>query len=221
MNESDLSRRLTELSDALSTQSGKDARAKLYIERASVFYETGNNTNSVKDYLEALELAENVKDLVHIKSMISLLLLHTNEKERALWWAFAAIAEDCRNDEGHYLLGLNCRNSEFYSLAVESFRRALELAPNNRLTRLELGISLRDAFRLDEAVEALSEYVVDYPEDPRGLYELGWTYEIHIDIPDWKAKAAELFKKALNYTPPIELKQRIERKLASLNECDT
>src|SRR6266542_5117185 len=117
--------KVRELTDAIECQPDKGEQARLYVARAHVYDMLGLRVESARDFLRALEFSSTQLERVHIKSMISLALLNSGEKEQAMWWATSAIDSDPDCAEGHYVFGLNCEYSELSACAVIAFRRTV------------------------------------------------------------------------------------------------
>lgn len=83
-----------------------------------------------------------------------------------------------------------------YELA-EDYGEILRRDPNDRLARFNLGESLRNAGRLDEATRAFDAYLHDYPDDPDALTGSGRTAVLLGD----DDQAARLLDRALELDP--------------------
>ena len=207
-------KRVDELTRSLASEREEAELARLYIERAHCYCVLEDDGKSVADYLSALDHATDSAQIVHIRSMISLAFLSkADNRENAIWWAVAAVDRDPRNAEGLYTLGLNCEYSEFYDVAVEAFSRAVDSQPDHSSAERHLGVCLREACRLEEAVLVLTRYVDRNPDDAGGWYELGWTVHLSIALPDRVARAKVLYLEALRHNPSDTLRRVITRKL--------
>ena len=110
--------------------------------------------------------------------MIALALAQKDQKEQAVYWATSAVDQDDSNAEGHHTLGLVCDICGFLNSAVESLRRAIQLKPRRWDSVRLLGSCLRESGRVEEAIEVLSRYTANNPDEPLGLSELGWTLNV-------------------------------------------
>ncbi len=200
------------LTKAIGATSSDEELTKLHIERGNCYLVSGDDGNSVRDFLDALETATSKSDMVHLKSMIALTLARKDEKEQAIFWALSAVDQDPQNAEGYHTLGLVCDVCGFQNVAVESLERAVHLDPDRWDSIRLLGSCLRENGRLPDSIETLSRYATNNPAEPLGLYELGWS--LHV----WPGennlyRAKELYKQALEGDPSPSLREIIERKL--------
>lgn len=62
--------------------------------------------------------------------------------------------------------------------AVEAYRKAVELDPEQHNWRWKLALALTDAFLLDEASGIFREWTARWPESPDGWRQLGFVYAI-------------------------------------------
>lgn len=209
--------KIDSLTKTISAASSEAELTQLYIERGHCYNLLGDEVNSVRDYLSALDTATCNSDIVHIKSMIALALaMKEGQKEQGLFWAMSAVDQDSCNAEGYHTLGLVCDVCGFLNLAVESLQNAIHLEPDRWDSIRVLGSYLRENGRVKEAVETLSRYVANNPDEPRGLYELGWSIHVFPGENNLR-KANELYEKALSNDPGSNLRALIERKLQDIH----
>jgi tetratricopeptide (TPR) repeat protein len=211
--EDDPMQQITMLTNAIDAASNNVDRTRLHVERGHWYERAGDPVNSVRDFLNALDTAENPSDIVHIKSMIALALALKDEKEQALFWAMGAVDEDPTNAEAHHTLGLICDRCGYLNLAIASLERAISIDPRRWDSLRVLGMCLRENGRIQEAIEVLSRYVDNNQDEPRGLYELGWSLHLVSARDDNLPKVKGLYEKALEHNPGPELRTTIERKL--------
>jgi len=213
-------RRIEEISDSVDSILEDDIRADLLIERAHCFNLQGDEPKSVKDYLDALDFAKNHSARAHVKAMISLAFLKGVDCEKvAMWWAIDALDEE-RNVESLYVAALNMQWSEFYSLATDLLQETIELQPDHWPAQYALGKCLRENGRLKDARAGLQKYVDANPSDPRGLYQLGWTFQVSLDLPNRVELAKKYYRRALEHSPESVIRQIVERKLAGLEAAE-
>ena len=219
LTEDATSERLHTLTKAIGAAGSEEELAQLYIERGHCYEHLGDTVNSVRDFLSALDCAQLKSDLVHIKSMIALALAKKDQKEQALYWSMSAVDQDPCNAEGYHTLGLVCDICGFLNLAIESLQRAIQLEPHRWDSVRLLGSCLRESGRIAEAVETLSRYTANKPNEPLGLYELAWS--VHVSSGDQKnlRRAKELYEKALGNNPSSGLRAMIERKLRAVHSA--
>lgn len=212
------SERIDSLTKAISAASSESDSTQLYIERGHCYNLLGDEVNSARDYLSALDTATNNSDIVHIKSMIALALARKEgQKEQALFWAMSAVDQDSCNAEGYHTLGLVCDICGFLNLAVESLQRAISLEPDRWISIRLLGSCLRENGQLQEAVETLSRYVANNSDEPHGLYELAWSLHVCASSESQLQRAKHLYETALRYNPSVEIRTIIERKVLAIN----
>jgi tetratricopeptide (TPR) repeat protein len=211
--------RIDTLTKAIVTASSEAELTQLYIERGHCYNLCEDEVNSVRDYLSALDTATNNSDIVHIKSMIALALARKEgQKEQALFWAMSAVDQDSRNAEGYHTLGLVCDICGFLHLAIESLQRAIYLKPDSWDSMRLLGSCLRENGQLQEAVEILSRYVANNPDESLGLYDLAWSLHVSAGGDLGKLKIVkEMYEKALMNNPSSNMRAIIERKLEDIH----
>ena len=175
----------------------------------------GDAANSVRDFLSSGDTAQSDADKVHIESMIALALATKGEKEQALYWAVCAVDQDSRNAEGHHTLGLACEVCGFLNLAIESLQRAIELQPPRWESVRVLGTCQRESGRVQDAIQTLSRYVANNPDDPWGMYELAWSLHVY-PVGDNLEKAEQLYERALGKNPDQLIRTIVERKLRDI-----
>lgn len=208
--------RIRSLTKQIDTAGSETQLTKLYIDRAHCHEDLGDAVSSVRDFLSALDYAQLKSDLVHIKSMIALALAKKDQKEQALYWAMSAVDQDPCNAEGYHTLGLICDICGFLNLAVESLQRAIQAEPHRWDSVRLLGSCLRESGRIEEAIEILSRYTVNNPNEPLGLSELAWSLHVSSGDHNNLRMAKELYEKALCNNPSPELRATIERKLRAI-----
>ena len=210
------SERLHALTKAIDAAGSEEELTQLYIERGHCYEHLGDAVNSIRDFLSALDSAQLKSDLVHIKSMIALALAKKDQKEQALYWSMGAVDQDPCNAEGYHTLGLICDICSFLNLAIESLQRAIQLEPHRWDSVRVLGSCLRESGRIQEAIETLSQYTANNPDEPLGLYELAWSLHVSSGTQNNLRMAKELYEKALSNNPSSGLRAMIERKLRAI-----
>jgi tetratricopeptide (TPR) repeat protein len=98
------------------------------------------------------------------------------EYERARAELRAALEQDPRVRRAHYYLGRIAMSAEGqlrFDEAVDEFRRELELAPDDPLSNLHLGMALVETRRHAEAQPALERAARAEPPEARAFYYLG------------------------------------------------
>ena len=131
LGQEDALRKIELLTKAIDNCVVKEDLTRLYIERAHCHDVLGDLSNSVNDFLTALETAEATSDIVHSRSMVALALVKKDQKEQALYWATIAVDADMLNSEGHFALGLICSFCGILNVAIESLRATLKLKPTH------------------------------------------------------------------------------------------
>jgi tetratricopeptide (TPR) repeat protein len=195
--------------------------AQHYIKRASLYEVIGESASSVADLLDALDVAENKTDIVKIKLEIALAMAKKDLKEQAMFWAMGAIDADLGNADGYYVLGLICDSCGFTKLAIELLQKALDIQPQHWDAMRVLGSCLRETFQIEKSIEILSRYVANNPNEPLGLFDLAWSLHVMPDSGSRIQTARNLYQKALNNNPSLELRALIEKKLEDIRSIDT
>lgn len=218
LNETELREQLEAINQRIATEPDDPELGDLLIERAHLFNLMRDNVASLKDYFAALDVTRDREKIAHIKSMISLALLAYDKKEEALWWAMAAVDRDPNGEEANYVLGMNLAISEFHNMAVESFKKTLEINPEHQEAFLAWGVNVsKNLKRLAEGKEILTAYTKKYPTDGRGFFELAYSTYMSSVGPNYSVhlfKAKELFEKALT----LECSERLVRRIRDLLE---
>lgn len=91
-------------------------------------------------------------------------LLHKNELERATDILQTLVRKEPGHVEGHELLGDLLSYQNNYQQAIEQYRTALELTPENELLQMRLAMALGRAGQNDEAIRVLETLVASHPE---------------------------------------------------------
>ena len=149
--------------------------------------------------------------------MIALAFAKKGLKEQALFWATSAVDQDSCDGEGYHTLGLVCDCCGFLNVAIESLKKAIHLEPDRWDSIRLLGSCQRENGRIEDAIETLSRYVANNPDEPLGLYELAWS--IHVLPGSEKNKlqmAKAMYEKALKNNPSTNMRPIIERKLQDI-----
>lgn len=130
----------------------------------------------------------------------------------------AAVDRDPNGEEANYVLGMNLAISEFHNMAVESFKKTLDINPEHQEAFLAWGVNVSKYLkRLAEGREILTAYTKKYPTDAKGLFELAFATYMSSVGPDFAVhlfKAKELFEKTLK----LECAERLVRRIKDLLE---
>lgn len=208
--------RISALTSLIDDGSQRLGHAESLIERAHCYEIINDDELALRDYFSALDVATERRLIAHIRAMIALNLLKKGRKEEASWWAHSAVEVTPESAEAYHAVGLCFAFGELHYLAGEAFRKTLEFDPTYSGTKLELGKSLRESYRQDEAIVVLTEYVADHPSDPKGWFELGWSIHVSLHVNDRRSRALECYHKALSLNPHPSLRQRLDRKINDL-----
>jgi len=103
-----------------------------------------------------------------------LALVKSGKGPEAVERARALVAESPKDPDRYFTLGL-AQSEQDVEQAIESFRRALELAPRHTLARYNLALVLRRADRLPEALAELERALTIEPR-PEAHYLMGVIY---------------------------------------------
>ena len=176
--------------------------------------------SALPDFLQALDLAPNREFRGRLMLEIAYLYLKLpDNREKAMWWAARTRDYSPEDADAHFLFGMNCEFSEFYSIAVEEYQLVLKLNPDHDQCKLRLGVSLRWNAQFEESARMLEDYVCKFPDNPEGLYNLAWTLDLmSVKESSHGLRAIEYYEKALSFEPRAYRKVKIERKLKSLKE---
>jgi tetratricopeptide (TPR) repeat protein len=150
----------------------------------------------------------------------ALLRLPASSRDRAeLLRATERVLEICPEHSSSHLLAGHVAWTEFSNLAdaERSYRRALELDPENNITLHSLGCVIRHRGRSAESRELLEKLLSLHPNDGDGLRELAW---LHLDLDD--PQAALQFAFAARETLPLDIETYdvISRAAFQLKEFD-
>ena len=108
---------------------------------------------------------------------------------------------------------------ELYRKAKDNFQRAMALKPELTEARLNLGIACVKLEEYKDAIDALSAYVKDHPDDFNGWFLLAGSY-LEMDTEEEVLKGLEAVEKAIALKPESyeawELKGQIYRKLSKV-----
>ncbi|QDU50502.1 tetratricopeptide repeat protein [Gimesia panareensis] len=218
LNQNEQQQRLEVINQKIATKPDDSELCDLLIERAHIYDSLKDDVASIKDYFAALDVASDREKVAHINSMISLALLTHDKKEEALWWAMAAVDRAPDGEEANYVLGMNLAISEFHNMAVESFKKTLDINPEHKEAFLAWGVNVsKNLKRLTEGREILTSYTKKYPTDAKGLFELAFATYMSSVGPNFAVhlfKAKELFEKTLT----LECSERLVRRIKDLLE---
>jgi len=88
-----------------------------------------------------------------------------------------------------------------YDQAIDAFKRALNLNPENKDIMIRIGLSYRYKEKYDTAIEWYEKVLEIDPEDVLALNNIGYAYECKNQF----EKAIEMYQKALKIEPNYEL----------------
>ena len=206
---------LEELNRDIESARGSDRECELRLRRATTLRKADRNDEAVADYLEVVELTGEKQFKTHAKAMLSLIAIESREYKGALWWGASAYDSDPNSLDANTAIGLALVASDFHRMAIPFFRFVYQTDPTSTTARLHLGICLRETLDFVGAHEVLSK-LAEESCDPRALFELGWTWHLRHDVPESKVHARLSYLKAIELEPSNELRERIERKMESL-----
>ena len=194
---------------------GTDSEYELRLRRATALRKSNRNKEAVSDYLDVAYDCGDKKLACHAKSMLSLISIESREYKEALWWGTSAYNGDPSNLDGNTAMGLALVANDFHRIAIPYFQYVFDKDAESTVARLHLGICLRETLDFQGAHEILNQ-LSQTTCDPRTHYELGWNWHLRYDVPNRKAQAKVCYLEALALQPSGDLKDRIVRKLESL-----
>lgn len=206
---------LEELNRVIEASCGSDRECELRLRRATTLRKASRNDEAVADYLEVVELTGRKQFKTHAKAMLSLIAIESSEHKDALWWGASAYDSDPNDLDANTAIGLALVANEFHRMAIPFFRFVYKADPTSTTARLHLGVCLRETLDFVGTHDVLSELAEEFC-DPRAFFELGWTWHLRYDVPESKVHARSSYLRALELKPSNELRERIERKLESL-----
>ena len=99
--------------------------------------------------------------------------------------------------EAHFNRGFAYNNSGDYQKAIESFKEAIRLKPDDVYVHFNLGLAYNNSGDYQKAIESFKEAIRLKPDDVYAHYNLGLAYSNSGDY----QKAIESFKKAIRLKP--------------------
>lgn len=211
-----LQKELDETNEALLKTLDDNDEILLRFRRARAYRLLGDNSSAASDYLEVVGVSHECKHLVHAKCMLALIHLEIGKSESSLWWATSAMEHEPDGVEANLTIGLVLKACRFFALASENFRRVLDVEPNHRQSRVNLGRCLRESGQLDDAIRVFSELLECDARDGIAHFELGRTHHVNVRDSHRISKAIGEYDTAIRYAP--DLRERIERRRASLQQ---
>ncbi|MBD3194706.1 MAG: tetratricopeptide repeat protein [Candidatus Lokiarchaeota archaeon] len=97
--------------------------------------------------------------------------------------------------------GKSFHEREQYNQAINTFKKALNLDPDNKDILIRIGLSYRLKKEYDSAIEWYEKALEIDPDDVLALNNIGYAYECKEEI----EKAIKMFEKALQIEPSYEL----------------
>ncbi len=128
---------------------------------------------------------------------------------------FVRLNSDPDNLDANTAMGLALVANEFHRTAISYFRFVIQKDQHSTTARLHLGICLRETLDFAGAHELLGE-LAEESGDPRAYFELGWNWHLRYDVPESKEYAKLSYSEALELDPSNDLRERINRKMESL-----
>ncbi len=119
----------------------------------------------------------------YLQLILSRAYLHRRQPEQAVAILKTLLRKNPESVTGHELLGDAFRMQQNYSLAVDHFRRALELEPENPVLSLHLAIALAHLEQRGEAIALLESLLKKHPDANLARLALARFYlgEKHLD----------------------------------------
>ena len=126
-----------------------------------------------------------------------LVLLWTDEYDKALPWFKRAAARDPRNAAAYFCIGYCCDRLGRHQEAVDAYKQAIRINPDDAKAHYNLGAAYDNLGRHQEAVDAYKQAIRIKPDYADARYNLGVAY--------WRLgrhqEAVEAFKQAIRIKP--------------------
>ncbi len=100
----------------------------------------------------------------HLQMALAKALLHKNEAERSTQILQDLVSRRPKHVDGHELLGDLLSYQNKHLQAIEHYRTALQIAPENEMLQMRLAMAHGRAGQNDEAISILEVLVKDHPE---------------------------------------------------------
>jgi len=154
--------------------------------------------NRWKEALAALERAISFDpQSEYLPLILAKAHLHQQQPEQAVATLEILLAKAPGNVAGHELLGDVLSYQQNYGDAIDHFRRALELVPENDALQLRLAMALTRLERRDEAITVLETLLEQHPES-----SLAWLALARLYLENSQAdKAVEAYQQLLERQP--------------------
>jgi len=207
---------LEELTRGIEESRGTPREYELQLRRATKLRQLDRNSEAVSDYFDVATYSSEKRLFCHAKAMLSLIAIESREYKEALWWGASAFDSDPSNLDANMAIGLALIANDFHRMAIPFFESLIEKDEESSTAQLHLGICLRETLDFQGAHQVLNQ-LAEQTRDPRAYYELGWNWHVRHDVPESKTYARSSYLKALDMEPSQHLKERIIRKLESLD----
>jgi tetratricopeptide (TPR) repeat protein len=125
-------------------------------------------------------------------------LLLEGRKHEALQWCKSQVATSGTNPHLHYLMGVSATATGEYTLAIEAFHKALNLAPKEPKFLVGLARTYLALSRQNQAIPLLYRALWIYPKNAEIYALLGQAYA----LADKRFRAIFFCKKSLRLQPP-------------------
>ncbi len=125
------------------------------------------------------------------------------------------LQEDPNNFQLIMHLGHAYLDAEQHEKAVAIFTRAIKIDPQNAEAHTDLGVSLRKAGKLMEALQILEAVTRDFPDYSDGWLQLGALYRFELNE---NQKALVCFQKYLELEPQSQLGPRVKREIEQIQK---
>lgn len=154
--------------------------------------------NRWKEAIAALERAISFDPQSdYLQLILAKAYLHLQQPEQAVATLEILLTKAPESVAGHELLGDVLSYQQNYVLAIDHFRRALELVPENDALQLRLALALTRLERRDEAIAVLEKLLEQHPESGLAWLALARLYLEKKQL----GKAAEAYQQLLKRQP--------------------
>jgi len=126
-----------------------------------------NYDKAIKAYKEVLKINPKNKEVENILNLI----------ERELGNDGVSEIQSFRNNEDYYKMGTVLFAKKEYEKAIELFKKAIEINPQNDAAYTYIGIAHKNKEEYSQAIEAYKKAIDINPKSDNAYYNMGFTYE--------------------------------------------
>lgn len=167
---------------------------------AIIYHQNGDAVNAQNCYQQILQHEPNHTDSLHY---LGILYLQTGDYPHAIDFIIAAIETNPANATAamYSNLGAVYRAQNHLESAMESFRQALKLEPQNVNALYNLSIVLQLNGKIEAAIDSYKQLILIQPNHAEAYYNLGTLFEQQENL----QKAKEYYQQALVLNPNLSV----------------